>query len=291
MCDSPRAMGAARVRPELLVDIFLVALSGVVAFLLSRGRRTGLTPVAAFVGVAVPICLVAYSQWLWANTGYGLIDRLTCVGFPTAQSCRPDANISEASGIAADAIWHPSNEQDQLIRNCVQLSDLNEGCLVTAMSVAGASPSAIDAARAMGGQAYLVAFYEFGHVDLGSSFAPHRANTNDSYVFLNGSPPAIGFEELLDPASLEQDDAFRMLQQRYPEARIWYNARFVKHVDMPHSGQRFVFRVPVTNQCRACELLATADVGVDFTSDGRFVRASLVEMRPPDAWFDPNFLE
>lgn len=77
-------------RLELLLDVLLVLGGALVAFFVPSGSRKGSTWLARALAVLVPVALVAYSQYLWANEGRGLLDKVTCAIAPSSRQCSPE---------------------------------------------------------------------------------------------------------------------------------------------------------------------------------------------------------
>jgi hypothetical protein len=100
-----------------LIDIVLVAASAVFSFFFARGGRAGSNIIAKSVAVALPLALVVYSQWLWASTGYGVIDRATCFVLRDAKTCArgdtPSPDLETASAASETRPVTPEQEQKE----------------------------------------------------------------------------------------------------------------------------------------------------------------------------------
>ena len=71
----------------LLSDILLVLCSSIVAFVLAKAARPAETRLGAVLAILFPILILLCSQYLWASTGKGLLEHITCAALPSSPSC------------------------------------------------------------------------------------------------------------------------------------------------------------------------------------------------------------
>jgi len=96
----------------------------------------------------------------------------------------------------------------------------------------GASLDAINfTANILADKGYLEQFQDMGKIDLGIVVFPDRANTNEAYYLLNGSPVLIPTEISQDDAldaEIKKDAAYSEMAAKYPNIWFWgFAPRFI----------------------------------------------------------------
>jgi hypothetical protein len=197
---------------------------------------------------------------------------------------RPASTPSSAYG--REAVWAYSEESDRLI-DCGNVGEEGETrCALNVMDEAGAS----DAARSFFRQThwFLRAFRESGVVDIGSVATPWRANANDDYLLLNGSPSVLVAEREAPPvALLGQDPAYEPLRTAVngkddvPEEDdlvLWETDEVFERVQRSQGKLRFVFQWSLKDGCHACDTGYRARVALEFGGDGTYLSAEPINI-------------
>ena len=144
---------------------------------------------------------------------------------------------------------------------------------------AGASDAGIAAARELssGDSQALLSNYRptGGPVDIAEIQVPAAGNTSRQGFVRHGREfDLVGLERME-----VQDAASRELKRRYPDAVSFNPARVASHRNLGDGGQRFILTAPVTDGCRACDVVATAIGYVDFL-DGELVEEGTIGWAP-----------
>lgn len=80
-------------------EIVLIVASAMFAFFVSQGKYRVRTKIGAMISLSVSLAMILFSQWLWANTGKGLLEQITCVFCPSCSPCHdslPAPPLTEA---------------------------------------------------------------------------------------------------------------------------------------------------------------------------------------------------
>jgi len=77
-------------------EALLALIFAVAGFFVSFSPHAPRSRLAKFIVIATPLVLLVVSQYLWATTGRGLLERATCLFAPSAASCRPPPPIVSA---------------------------------------------------------------------------------------------------------------------------------------------------------------------------------------------------
>jgi hypothetical protein len=196
--------------------------------------------------------------------------------------------------ISSSHVWNPDSQIEFTpFLQCRQ--DIN--CILDFMRRSGASDSALQFTDQVGTKhfglpGYLDSFVESGHVDLGEVMFPSRANTNNAYIMLNGSPWLISTELGCNvgggawhqpcqnlPLDITRDPLYPLLKRKYPNLELWpAGASFVTSTFNPDGGQRFIFAYMLVDGCHACYAESSAHMAFDFSSDGAFVGFKLLKL-------------
>jgi hypothetical protein len=83
--------------------------------------------------------------------------------------------------------------------------------------------------------------------------------------------------ELADLEIYDIDLSNQQLKKKFPKAELHNNGDFSEKSVVP-DGVRMSFRFPVVNGCRACPILGEALVGFDFSSNGSYLGARLLQI-------------
>lgn len=184
--------------------------------------------------------------------------------------------VSASSEIYSHAaVWKVSDQQ--AFTALMSCDTAASSCVAKKMQQLGASREALKFTAAINNEGYLAKLQEKGKVDLGTVIYPFRANTNSTYVLLNGQPNLVN-TEIAKVAGLEQDASFKQLKKKYKNLEFWgTNAQFVK-LDKTHSGSNYVFNYLLKDGCRACAAPASAQVEFRFNGQGKFLGSTFVKI-------------
>ncbi|HYZ91983.1 MAG TPA: hypothetical protein VFA34_06260 [Actinomycetota bacterium] len=191
-----------------------------------------------------------------------------------------------ASTFGPQAVWAYSEEGDRLI-DCGNVGEEGETrCALNVMDEAGASESARSFFRQT--HWFLQAFRETGVVDIGAVVTPWRANANDDYLLLNGSPSVVSVEREAPPVALfGQDPAYEPLRTAVnakddvPEEDdlvLWETDEVFERVDRKQGKIRFVFQWSLKDGCHACDTGYRARVALEFGGDGTYLGAEPLDI-------------
>jgi len=189
-------------------------------------------------------------------------------------------NSAKADIYSSASVWKSGEENDELSawRECD-----GPNCVLAFMKKSGASEESMNFVRKIDGEGYLETFEEKGRVDIGHVAFPARANTNEAYVFLNGSPSFISTELGWHALDISRDPNYSKLKKQYPELQVWpAGARFISVGAGSHGGQRFIFSYYLVNGCHACGVDWVARVAFDFSRDGKFKGIKVLKLIPPE---------
>jgi hypothetical protein len=172
-----------------------------------------------------------------------------------------------ASGesVTAAAVWNPdAGFMQRFHQRCDGRSGGAFGAYFAAtMASAGAPPAALEFTRRLGNEAYLQALDEYGGpVALADVFYPFRANENNAWFLVNGTPALIYVDDrrYLALAAMRNPVAYNELRRRYPNVTLWPGDRSVSGPESEQGGRKFYRRlstarpVPRLRHCRPSPL-------------------------------------
>lgn len=225
---------------------------------------------------------------LWCDVGSpdamdnlkGSVERLV------DQSLRQTAGApTRAKGdkFSSASVWSSVNEDERWTawQGCFEAPNRLD-CILARMNKSGASEDSMNFVKEFsargGGDGWLNEFQERGRVDLGLVNFPYRANTNEMYVLLNGTPSFVS-TELSQDLDITRDQYYPQLKKLYPELFAWgAGARFQSVQAASDGGQRFLFSYILVNGCHACYVEWTVEVAFDFRSDGKFLGTKVLRL-------------
>jgi len=77
-------------------EALLALVIAIASYFVSFSPHAPRSRLARTIVIATPVFLLVVSQYLWATTGRGLLERATCVFLPSGASCRPPAPAASA---------------------------------------------------------------------------------------------------------------------------------------------------------------------------------------------------
>jgi hypothetical protein len=195
--------------------------------------------------------------------------------------------------ISASAVWDPQpGDLAQISLTCkAAQGEAFSRCFVAQMPSLGASPEAVAFTQAFaethqGAVAFLKDFRAVDTVDLGYAVFPTRANTNQGWLLLNGTPEVIDVDDLklLPQAEMTGDPAYVTMLQHHPKLTLFAGDRSSDVVPVTETlsdaSQRFVIDYPLTDQCRACPEVGQASFSFEFDAAGRLMKVRFVKVSP-----------
>ena len=191
--------------------------------------------------------------------------------------------ISEEEGlqITQKVEWREGHTQEVII-DLQRCSSDGLDCIIAAMNQHNASKESIDFFKQT--RWFVAKFRDFGTVDLLDIFTPWRANHNDDYALVNGSPSPIILE----------DEAHKFFTQQYtndatkpfPEYIPWAtDGMFIKT-----ANNVFQFRFPLQDGCHACSTGYWVVVSLSFNSEGMYQGVSLMGLCTDESKTDSKFV-
>lgn len=159
-------------------------------------------------------------------------------------------------------------------------------CISNLMKEENGSPEAINFTKLIyqensGNLGFLEQFQEMGKVDLGLVVFPDRANTNEAYYLLNGSPLLVstGISTVEFTKTIERDSLYSEMKNKYPDIGLWTAlAKFSKKETLSNNNERFIFSYEFKNGCHACTTEYSASIGFDFDSNGQFFKTTFLQI-------------
>jgi hypothetical protein len=130
-----------------------------------------------------------------------------------------------------------------------------------------------------------IAFEEMGKVDVVRTFDIRRANSNDDTMLVNGSPRMVraGGDVSHHPSyariSTAISDYDSALGGVTGKEFIAWGADIIllRMADSPSGGQSFIFDLPLTDGCHACEIGYVGSIALDFNPNGSYEGSRALE--------------
>jgi hypothetical protein len=188
--------------------------------------------------------------------------------------------------VTSTAVWHPDAGFMQRFQSRCdgRRGTAFDDCFADAMANSGASKAALDFTRRLDNQAYLQALEPTGGpVAVAHVFYPFRANENDAWFLVNGTPPLIDVDDQhnnLPLAEMRSSAAFAEIHQHYPNVTFWPGDRGRSGPEMSSDGRQIVVDYLLRDLCHACAIVGRVRYGFDFSANGRFLGARLVSITP-----------
>jgi predicted secreted protein len=199
--------------------------------------------------------------------------------FLMAAPLNGNETLKPAPVIGPEARWSPEAKvMEKIHADCAPLAGTAfEACFIDGMQKSGASSEAVVFTKSIGNMGYLQAFRKLGPVDIALVVYPFRANENQCFLLINGSPPQIDVDDLslLSPEGLKKDPWYHRLKRKYPAVMIWQGDRSDREYPLPErtpdGGQRFIVRYRLLNGCHACEFAGYVRYAFEFDKTGQFL--------------------
>jgi hypothetical protein len=142
----------------------------------------------------------------------------------------------------------------------------------------------VEFSRQLGEPGFVRDFRAAGPVDIAYVFYPYRANENQSWLIVNGQPPAIDVDnsKLVTVAAraLKNNAAYAGLARAHPDLSPWPGDRYsteTPDVEMgAKGGVHIVVNYRLRERCHSCAVLGHAWYSFEFDAKGIFAGARLM---------------
>jgi predicted secreted protein len=208
---------------------------------------------------------------------------LGLAGLAALAAAKKDARGDQP--VSADAVWKPEAQFVESIRKaCAESSD-PAGCLAEKMA-AVAPPAAVAFTRSIHNEGWLRDFRKVARVDIAYVEYPFRANQNQGWLLVNGSPPLLDVDNLpkLPKSEMEENRAWSQLIARSPQASLFpgdrNGATDPLAILYPDGSEEFVAAWKVLDGCPACAQLGIAFLGFQFNPKGKLTATEFIEFVP-----------
>jgi hypothetical protein len=163
-------------------------------------------------------------------------------------------------------------------------ADKLQDCFAEEMKKAGASAAAVEFSKQLGEPGFVRDFRAAGPVDIAYVLYPYRANENQSWVIVNGTPPAIDVDnsKLVSIAAraLKNNAAYTGLAKAHPDLSPWPGDRYsteIPDVEMgANGGVHIIVNYRLREKCHSCAVLGHAWYSFEFDAKGVFAGARLM---------------
>lgn len=163
-------------------------------------------------------------------------------------------------------------------------ADKLQDCFATEMKKAGASAVAVEFSRQLGEPGFVRDFRAAGPVDIAYVLYPYRANENQSWVIVNGTPPAIDVDNsklvTIAARALKNNASYTGLAKAHPDLSPWPGDRYsteIPDVEMgANGGVHIIVNYRLREKCHSCAVLGHAWYSFEFDAKGIFAGARLM---------------
>ena len=187
--------------------------------------------------------------------------------------------------VTAAAVWHPAaGFMADFHGQCDgQRGAAFDACFAAAMAQSGASAAALAFTKRFDNQAYLQALEPTGGpVAIAHAVYPFRANENDAWLLVNGTPPLIDVDDQrsLPLAQMRSSPAYTEIRHHYPNVTFWPSDRGRSGPKVLDNGREILVDYLLRDLCRACAIVGRVRYAFDFDADGKFLVIRLVSVIP-----------
>jgi hypothetical protein len=162
--------------------------------------------------------------------------------------------------------------------------DKLQDCFAEEMKKAGASDAAVTFSRQLGEPGFVRDFRAAGPVDIAYVLYPYRANENQSWLIVNGTPPVIDVDNsklvTIAARALKNNASFAALAKAHPDLSPWPSDRYsteIPDVEMgANGGVHIIVNYRLREKCHSCAVLGHAWYSFEFDAKGIFAGARLM---------------
>lgn len=184
--------------------------------------------------------------------------------------------VGEATAkLDAGAVWTGSLEA------CRQANNGADTCLIDTLRSAGASPSALAAARTLSEQGkpgYVSAWQSTEGVGVATLEFPFRANTNQGTWLVDSTGKTVDVDENLLDEPMRNNADYKAFHDKHPEANPFAPAVAAGSDTRPDGGVRLRYTTPMRT-CHACADEGKLTIGYNFDGQRKYLGKELVELR------------
>jgi hypothetical protein len=163
-------------------------------------------------------------------------------------------------------------------------ADKLQDCFAGEMKKADATPVAVEFSKQLGEPGFVRDFRAAGPVDIAYVFYPYRANENQSWLIVNGQPPAIDVDNsklvTIAAHALKNNSAYAGLAKAHPALSPWPGDRYsteIPDVEMGvKGGVHIIVNYRLRETCHSCAVLGHAWYSFEFDAKGIFAGARLM---------------
>jgi len=213
-------------------------------------------------------------------------DRSTAVQQDTSKK-EPAKNIVKvAKAVTVNVVFAGDTKFiDAVKANCEDAhGDKLQDCFAGEMKKAGATDAAVEFSKQLGEPGFVRDFRAAGPVDIAYVFYPYRANENQSWLIVNGTPPAIDVDNsklvMIAARALKNNAAYTGLAKAHPDASPWPGDRYsteTPDVEMgANGGVHIIVNYHLREKCHSCAVLGHAWYSFEFDAKGIFAGARLM---------------
>jgi hypothetical protein len=187
--------------------------------------------------------------------------------------------------VTTAAVWHPAAGfvADFHKRCDGYRGTAFDACFAAAMAQSGASSAALTFTKRLDNKAYLQALVPTGGpVAIAHAFYPFRANENDAWLLVNGTPQLIDVDDrrYLPLAQMRSSPAYRDIRRHYPNVTFWAGDRGRSGPEVLENGREIIVGYLLRDLCHACAIVGRVRYAFDFDADGKFLGTRLVSITP-----------
>jgi len=159
-----------------------------------------------------------------------------------------------------------------------------QDCFATEMKKAGATSAAVEFSKQLGEPGFVHDFRVAGPVDIAYVSYPYRANENQSWLIVNGTPPVVDVDNsklvIIAARALKNNSTYAGLAKAHPDASPWPGDRYsteTPDVEMgANGGVHIIVNYRLREKCHSCAVLGHAWYSFEFDAKGIFAGARLM---------------
>jgi chagasin family peptidase inhibitor I42 len=163
-------------------------------------------------------------------------------------------------------------------------ADKLQDCFAGEMKKAGASAAAVEFSKQLGEPGFVRDFRAAGPVDIAYVLYPYRANENQSWLIVNGTPPTIDVDNsklvTIAARALKNNATYSGLAKAHPDLSPWPGDRYsteTPDVEMgANGGVHIIVNYRLREKCHSCAVLGHAWYSFEFDAKGIFAGARLM---------------
>ena len=163
-------------------------------------------------------------------------------------------------------------------------ADKLQDCFAAEMKKAGASAAAVEFSKQLGEPGFVRDFKVAGPVDIAYVLYPYRANENQSWLIVNGTPPVVDVDNsklvMIAARALKNNATYAGLAKAHPDASPWPGDRYsteTPDVEMgANGGVHILVNYRLREKCHSCPVLGHAWYSFEFDAKGIFAGARLM---------------